>query len=120
MALVTEKGIEPPNHLEIEDRPNLLKWFLSLWSTYPRIRIYEVSVTPGTLTANSITNVTVTVTGISTNDILIVNKPSFTSGVGVVDVYATATDTVDITFICDKGSPTTPPTETYRIVAIRK
>lgn len=120
MALVSEKGIEPPKNLETQNTPNLLKWFYSLWATYPRIRIYMVSVTPGTLPANSVTNVVVTVAGVTAKDILVVNKPSFTSGVGVVDVWCSAADTVNITFICDKGSPTTPPTEVYRIVAIRE
>jgi len=120
MAVVTEKGIEPPTHLELEDQPNLLKWFLSLWSTYPRIRVYSVSVTPGSIAANTISDVAVTVTGLSTTDILNVNKPTLTAGIGIVGIRASAADQATITYINNTGSPVTPATETYQITAIRQ
>lgn len=119
MALPNEHGIEPPNHLGIErDYPELHKWLLSLYAAFPKIRIYFVTIDPPSLSANSITEVTVSVTGLDTADIVVVDKPSTTAGVGIVDAYVSATDTLAISFINDKGSPTDPPSEVYRIMAI--
>ena len=112
-----EHGIEPPKGLEAEQ--HLLKWLSNLWTNFPRIRTYSSTIDPTSVNATSESTQTFTVTGLSAKDIVIVNKPTKTAGLSILDEFATA-NTLSITYRNFTGSSIDPPSETYLIVAVRR
>jgi hypothetical protein len=85
-----------------------------------QMRIYTPTLNPSNVAAASTAEQTYTVTGLATNDVVYINKPSLTSGCSIGNVRVSATDTLAITWVnilsilgCD------PPSEVYSLVAIR-
>lgn len=113
-----EKGLEPPKGLELDDRPHLQKWLTNLWSVFPKTQTYSVTIDPASVSANSESTQTFTVAGLTTSDIITINKPTKTAGLSVLDGFSTV-DTVSITFRNYTGSPIDPPSEIYLIKATR-
>ena len=111
-------ALEPPKGLELKEQPHLEKWLTNLWSVFPRTRTYSVAINPASVSANSEDTQTFTVAGLSTSDILSVNKPTKTAGLSILDCFATV-DTVSITFRNFTGSPIDLSEETYLIHATR-
>lgn len=66
------------------------------------------------LTASTTTTRTYTVPGLLVGDIVTVNKPSVTAGVGIANARVSAADTVEIAFgNFTAGTPSLPATEDY-------
>lgn len=89
-------------------------------SLVSQIRTYSVTIDPANVAAASTAEQTYTVTGLATNDIVTVNKPSHTSGCGIVGARVSAADTLAITWnnsLAILGC--NPPSETYLILAVR-
>lgn len=80
---------------------------------------YSITIDPASVAANTTDEQIFTVTGVSSTDIIIVNKPSLTAGVGIVGARASAKDTIAITYINATASPIDPASERYSIIAIR-
>jgi len=95
------------------------RWFSLLVAAVPRVRTYQVAVTPSAVGAGATSEQTVTVKGLATSDVVLVNKPTHTAGIGIVGARASATDTLAITFANVTAGAITPPAETYNVVAIR-
>ena len=106
----------------ITDQPgasNWIKWFAILKDNVFHTRSFNPTLNPSSVSANSESTQTFTVTGLSTNDVVVVNKPSKTSDLSLLDAFVSASDTLSLTFRNFSGSPIDPPSESYRIIAIR-
>ncbi|HEU5187964.1 MAG TPA: collagen-like protein [Candidatus Saccharimonadales bacterium] len=89
-------------------------------SAISQIRYYTPTLNPANVPAASTSEQTFTVSGLTTDDTVIVNKPSLTSGCGVIGARVSAADTLAISWVnvlgvlgCD------PPSEVYKIMALR-
>ena len=83
-------------------------------------RAYDVSISPAQVSANTSAEQTFTVTGLTTSDVVVVNKPTSQAGLGLVGVRVSAADTLAINFGNFTGSGITPTaSETYKVIAIR-
>ena len=86
-------------------------WFTELIDSMPRG--FSVTFNPSSVSANSTSEQTFTVSGANTNDVVVVNKPTHTAGLGIVNARVSAADTVAVTFMNTTGSAIDPPSETY-------
>ena len=77
--------------------------------------IYSQSLAPVSVAANTTAEQTFTVTGLLANTVVWVNKPSWTSGLGIAGVRVSAASTLAINYTNVSAAAITPPTETYII-----
>jgi hypothetical protein len=122
---MNEKGIVPPPKpmlAETLEQANLSAWdiwFSRLQQAFPRIRTYSSALDVASVAANTTAEQTFTVAGLSTKDIIYVNKPSNSAGLGIVNCRVSAANTLAITFMNATGSAIDPGSETYLIVSVR-
>jgi hypothetical protein len=125
---VNEKGVPRPPQLTNWLRLNqgswgitseALEWFVRVWNNYPKVQTFSVSINPTSVNANTTSEQTFTVNGLSTSDIVFVNKPTHQTGLVVGGARVSAVDTIAITFGNITGLSIDPSSETYFIVAIR-
>jgi hypothetical protein len=84
--------------------------------------IYRVAVTlsPVAVAANTTAEQTFTVKGVRVGDVVYVTKPTAQAGLGIVNVRASGTDQIGITFSNNTGASITPTaSETYQVGGIR-
>lgn len=121
---MNEKGIpQPPDRPLINDQALWLlwwKWLGRVWANFPKVQTFTATLNPTSVSANTIAEQTFTVSGLTTSDIVTVNKPTLTAGIGIVGARVSAANTLAITFINNTGSPVDPGSEAYLIVAIRR
>lgn len=121
---MNEKGI--PEHPKIPLTNNAdvwrdwWRWFGRVWANFPRVQTFTATLDPVAVSANTIAEQTFTVAGLTTSDIVHVNKPSLTAGIGIVGARVSAANTLAITFINNTGGSVNPASEDYLIVAIRR
>lgn len=77
--------------------------------------IYNTSLAPVSVAANTTAEQTFTVTGLIASTPVWVNKPSWTSGLGIAGVRVSALNTLAINYTNSTGTAIVPPTETYVI-----
>lgn len=125
---MNEKGIAKPPEADrwIEKFGDQLRltteawrWVSRVFAFFPKVQTFDVAVTPGAVSANSESVQTVTVTGLTTNDRVMVNKPTNQSGLDLVHYWVSAADTLSIKYRNHTGGSITPTSETYRVAAIR-
>lgn len=119
MGSVQERGINPPPPTSDMDLA-LTRWLNSIYQNFPLMNVFEVTWNPDAVAANTSAEQTVTVTGLNTNDVVWVNKPTATAGIGIVGARVSAKDTLAITFMNATGGSIDPGEETYRIGTLRK
>lgn len=74
----------------------------------------QQTVTPGTISANTTSEVSVTFTGLLTTDMCInAIKPSLTAGIDIGNFRISAANTLKITFQNSTSSSVAVPSETY-------
>ena len=76
---------------------------------------YDANVTATNTTQES----DVTVPGVLPGDFIMVNKPSHSTGIGIVNARAKSADTVAVTYGNFTGSGVNPAAETYLFCVIR-
>lgn len=76
---------------------------------------YSASLAPVSVAANTTAVQTFTVTGLIAGTPVWVNKPSATSGLGIVGVYVSAANTLAIVYGNSTANAIVPPAETYLI-----
>lgn len=114
------KGIDPPQSLSAEDWERYwLPWLKRLSNAFPKIQTSTQALTPVSVAANTTAEQIFTVTGLNTNDMVFVNKPSADAGLGIVGTRVTAANTLGITYVNATAGALTPTAETYKIVTIR-
>lgn len=114
-------GYTPNAALALED--TLYSLVANLLQSLPSasgIRLYTAALTPSLVGANTTAEQTFTVTGLTTSDVVAVNKPTAQAGLGIVGARVSATNTLAITFSNNTGSGITPTAaETYKVLAFR-
>ena len=95
-------------------------WFDALRNTIRKVDSFTVTWNPASVAANTTAEQTVTVIGLLTDHVVVVNKPSLDAGLGIAGARVSAADTLAVTFINATGSSINPGSETYSITAIRK
>lgn len=100
--------------------PEWTKWYQRISGELPQLKLYSVTINPAAVSANSTAEEAFTVTGVTTGDIVLrVVKPTFTSGLVVVEGRVTAANTVTIQFANVTGGAINPASETYTILVLR-
>lgn len=86
-----------------------------------QVTVYAQSVSPSIVTAQTCQEQSVTVTGVSTADKIVVNPPTIAAspGAGAVAARASAANTVAVVYCNPAGSNATPASGTYNFIAIR-
>ena len=111
---------DPPTRDEIGNA-NWMRWFSKVRDVvFKERRVYEVAINPASVSANSTSEQTFTVTGLTTDDLVYVNKPSHASGLIIGNCRASANNTLAITFANITGSPIDAGSEIYLVYAFRK
>lgn len=109
------------NRLDVEIRldPSWEDWFRLVTIDMPINGRFIVTIDPASVAANTTAEQTFTVKPLSVNDLVMVNKPTHDTGLGIVGVRVSAKDTLAITFANVTGSAIDPPSEIYKILAVR-
>lgn len=88
--------------------------------SFDRFCATQVTISPGGISANTSSDVTVTLPGLLLTDIILsVSKPTLNAGVDFGNARATAANTMKLTFQNSTGSTVTPAAETYTIYIVR-
>lgn len=112
------KPLSPPKWAKkVSD--DAYRWVADLSDKFVLTSVYTVTIDPVSVAANSTSEQAFTVLGIKTTDIVVVNKPTHTPGIGIVNARASANDQVSITFINATASPVDAPSESYLITGVR-
>lgn len=82
-------------------------------------RMYSASLTPSSVSANSTSEQTFTVTGLATSDKVVLNGPAPTAGVVPVHARVSAADTLKVIFANVTAGSLTPASGTYLVLAVR-
>lgn len=91
-----------------------------LYELDTRVYTGTVSWTPASVNANTTAAQTVTVTGLRTTDLVVVNPPGGTNGLGIAGARVSATDTLEVRWSNSTAGGLLPPAGTYRVLAIRQ
>lgn len=119
MPRITEKGITtPPKELMKTDGP-LFDWLSKLQLTFPKISTYEESINLASIAATTYSTQTFTVTGLDTDDIIVVNAPSLTSGLYLISARVSAADTLSMVIYNSTGGAIDETAATFKIMACR-
>lgn len=83
-------------------------------------RAFDVTISPTSVSKNTTSEQTFTVTGLNTDDAVLVTKPTTQSGLGIANARVSAANTLAIAFI-NAGTTAITPTasETYKVVAFK-
>jgi hypothetical protein len=92
---------------------------LSVWRPQPAAAMisYSVALTPASVASQAAAEQIFTVTGVLAGSMVWVNKPSFTSGLGIAGVRAVSnvSNSIGINFVNATTAAITPPAETYLV-----
>jgi hypothetical protein len=97
-----------------------IRWFSRLRDIVNERRVYTVTINPSSVLANTTSEQTFTATGLRTDDFVCANKPTHTTGLGIVNTRVPANDQIAITFANVTGLAIDAPSETYKLLAVRK
>ena len=120
------RPLRPPGPVErlIDNmgRPTnaLTSFFTTLQDLVRGVQVFEATINPTSVAANTTAEQTFTVTGLETDAAVIVSKPAHTTGLSVGNARVSAQNTLALTFANVTGSAIDPPEETYKVLAIRK
>lgn len=85
-----------------------------------QMRVYTPTLDPALVAAAATAEQTYTVTGLTTADKIVVNKPTYTAGCVIGNARVSAADTLAITWgNVQAVSACDPPSEVYNLIAIR-
>lgn len=98
----------------------LRTWLTRLVEKANKTRSYTATIDPASVSANSTSEQTFSVPGLTTNDVVEVNKPSHTSGLIIGNIRVSAADTLAITFANITGGAIDAASEDYEIIATEK
>lgn len=84
-----------------------------------RFGVISQSINVASVAANTTAEQTFTVPGLKTSDMVFVNKPSVSAGLGIVNARVSAADTLAISFVNATAAAIDPAAETYLIFWFR-
>ncbi len=113
--------LDPPPTLEEVTIKNQrwVGWLKRVHKAISKNVTYTATLTPASVAANATSEQTFTVTGLTTDDVVTVNKPSYTAGIVIGNARVSAANTLAITFGNHTAAPIVPPSEIYKIKATR-
>lgn len=82
-------------------------------------KVLTFTFNPAAVASATSAEQTVTVPGLKVGDIPILQKPSATAGVGIVNVRVSAADTLAVTFMNATAGSVDPASETYTLLVFR-
>ena len=82
------------------------------------LRLVTKSINLGSTAANTTAVHTVTVDGLKTEDAVFVNKPSHSTGLGIVNARVSAVNTLEITTMNTTAGAIDPGAETYQLLIV--
>lgn len=82
-------------------------------------RAYTVTIDVASVAANTTAEQTFTVTGLNTDDAVMVSKPSLDAGLGIANARVSAKDTLALTFVNPTAGAIDPSSEEYKVIAIK-
>ena len=109
----------PIIHNEKETSHDWIRWFGQIAEHVFKVDKYQVAINPTSVSANTTSEQNFALSGVASNDMLIVEKPSHTAGLGIVGWRVSAKDQISITFMNCTGSPIDPPNEVYNILVMK-
>lgn len=77
--------------------------------------VQAVALTPTVIGALTTAEVTFAVSNITVSTVVWANKPTFTTGIGVVGMRAVSANVIGITYVNNTSASITPPAETYLV-----
>lgn len=83
------------------------------------VRVYTATIDPASVAAGTSAEQTFTVAGLAVGDVVVVNKPTATAGVGIVNARVSAANTLALTFMNATAGALDPASESYTIIAFR-
>lgn len=93
---------------------------MSAGINFDRYCATQVSIAPGTISANTSAEISVAMPGILTTDIVLqVIKPTLTAGIDISNPRVSANGTVKLTYQNSTSGGVAVPTETYNIYVCR-
>ena len=119
MARITEKGITTTPSTIRDIDPTLFAWLSNLQLVFPKISTYEESIDLASINATTYSVQTFTVTGLDTDDIIVVNPPALTSGLYLISYRVSAADTLSLIVYNSTGGAINEGAGTYKIMACR-
>lgn len=117
---MNEKPIQTISQPEVADPVRLARWLNQLPELLAKIQTFAETFDPASVPANSESVQTIAIEGVTTEDILVVNKPTNTAGLDLVHAWVEAAGVASVKFRNTTGSPINPGAETYRILAVRR
>lgn len=81
--------------------------------------IATVTIDPAAVAAATTAEQTFTVPGLMVGDMVFVNKPSVTAGVGIAGARVSAANTLAIAFVNATAGSLNPASESYRVLWVR-
>lgn len=112
------KGYTPNSALDLT--AILFSAVANMLVTTPSNFVYTPTINPGSVAVNTTAEQTFTVTGLDVNDIIVsVSKPTLTAGLGICGWRVSAANTLAITFNNNTAAAIDPPSEVYKVVAVR-
>ncbi len=93
------------------------RFFSDLIEGLPVMRSTSITFNPSSIAANTTSQQNVTFNDVTTDDLVMVNKPTHTTGL-TVTAFVVSDDTVGIIFTNNTGSAIDPPSEVYKLYAI--
>jgi hypothetical protein len=104
---------------DAQNRDAWWRWFTRLFYAIPKVQTFNPTLTPSAVGANSESVQTFTITGLTTDDIMAVNKPTNQSGLDMIGYWVSTTNTLSIKYRNVSGGSITPTSEAYRVLAVR-
>lgn len=98
---------------------NLGSAILGAGGAISQVKLYSQALDVASVAANTTAEQTFTVTGLTTDDLVFLNKPSNNAGLGIVNARVSAANTLAITFGNFTAAGIDPGSETYKIFAVR-
>ena len=115
-----EKTLSPIKWWPLFKSDQAFRWFTQLIDVIQKVETYKQSLDVASVAANAESVQTFTVTGLTTEDIVTVNKQSNTAGLDLVQAWVSAADTLSLKFRNTTGSAIDPGAESYLIQANRR
>ena len=84
-----------------------------------KVAVLSAALDVASVGANTTAEQTFTIAGLETTDVVFVNKPALSAGLGVVNARVSAADQIAITFVNATASPIDPASQTYLIGVIK-
>ena len=121
---MNDPALQPPPELPLSGDLSLWAlwdvWFSLVASAVPYVQTFNLTINPASVPANSTSAQAFTLTGVTTEDRVVVNKPSHTSGIVIANAYVSAADQITIVFANVTAGAVDPPSETYRVFSVRR